>query len=145
MLPKTTDVWIMPPDPTFSFARIAAAIFEFLSGLVSSRTQVIDFDAAGLRVLSAKLQIDPGEFSQDQVYHHFDPIWRSKKTNATIYVGDHHCAENAKTLIVSNIRCIVNCTRQTLTHRGELPNYLIENEAAFKYFEFPVSFSIQNM
>lgn len=97
----------------------------------------VDYNEAGLKVLTHRLHLSANEINFSKKYQHLNIIWKCKETNAKVYVGDHHAAENKNMLLKEGITKIVNCTRPSASHTGELPNYLEECEQ-FTYFEFPV-------
>lgn len=105
----------------------------------------VDFDAEGRKRLE-KSQADPTpvhEKERERSYDHVSMLYKNKQTNAAIYVGDHHVASSEDTLYSLGIRRIVNCTRPTSSSRGQLPNYFENVNDDFKYYEFPVGFTMR--
>lgn len=121
------------------FSAIAAAIMEALFGESDEAEETtIDFDAEGIKLLASRLNVNRDHLNPSQPYHHVDLIWRSKKTKAGFFCGDHHAAEDGKLLSKMGISHIVNCTSPAKNTRGELPNYLEDTGQGFVYYNFPV-------
>ena len=94
-----------------------------------------EFEAAGQVVILERLNI----YQHSNPLNHVSAIWRHKKTRAVIYIGDKYAAQDAAYLTSLNIKCIVNCTRPSVTGRGELPNYHeFSTLYKFDYLSFPV-------
>ena len=97
----------------------------------------IDFDIEGNQKLTDKLKV---ELRKKSAYSHANPVYKHSETGGIVYVGDIYAASDASLLAQLGVTGIVNCTKPTISKRGELGNFFEDSNLGFVYHDFPVRY-----